>query len=482
MCPDENLENSLRNVTYNADSTWTTAVNQYQKANMKLYQEECHVRLRMLVPCKNPATVKDRIPCSKLARYGNYKYNPARELSYPPAAIDFETMRNKFRKNLTKEPWMLEEVEYLMFAFLLNTECPCEQCRADGLGSNMSGTKNTCRIKYKPSYFEAHSLEEIYLIQKITSSEMKNIWVRENILCSESNLKTDEIIATMRENLIKVYHRTSSSQTEAIADLKTVSRTLQQQIAKVNVPGLEAETVGNKKLYSAILQSGNTTNKYQKQNSIISKCDLTKNTSCSNQTDFKMIPYNNLACRHSNFSTHHEQLRPGSNHFFPNFTKSNWSLKNQSYAFAKSTRTRPDLTQPSIRVTAPQLIIPNANFVVVHGTPTLQRTARPKYQIKRFAQNTDTIRDAPLLAKQDDATNNETDSLVIGTLNDIFEDSYPRVALTVTRTEELELQALEQYATSNEIFQELERQAIEQYEDDKNVTECQNDNSTGNNA
>lgn len=70
----------------------------------------------------------------------------------------------------------------------------------------------------------------------------------------------------------------------------------------------------------------------------------------------------------------------------------------------------------------------------------------------------------------DQAVNQELETIAVKTANAVLDEPEPYVPVTGVSSDELELQALEQYNSSTSVFQELERQAAEQYDISENWT------------
>lgn len=64
----------------------------------------------------------------------------------------------------------------------------------------------------------------------------------------------------------------------------------------------------------------------------------------------------------------------------------------------------------------------------------------------------------------------ELETIAVKTVNAVLDEPEPYVPVTGVSSDELELQALEQYNSSTSVFQELEREAAEQYDISENWT------------
>lgn len=70
----------------------------------------------------------------------------------------------------------------------------------------------------------------------------------------------------------------------------------------------------------------------------------------------------------------------------------------------------------------------------------------------------------------DQMVNQELETVAVKTVNAVLDEPEPYVPVTGVSSDELELQALEQYNSSTSVFQELEREAAEQYDTSENWT------------
>ncbi|KAL1500766.1 hypothetical protein ABEB36_006211 [Hypothenemus hampei] len=177
MCDLNRQKELLKNISYAADSTWSTKPCLYQLTNLNLYLKACHLRDQTnkwsLV---YPRTVKDSIPHSKLAKYASYKYDEARELSYSPMKIDFDKFYPPLDKNDVKEPWMLDEINDLYFEFLSYND----GCLENGQCTTEPSLGHSRNVIYQSPFMDAMGFEQVALKMKIESNNIKQIWSTEN--------------------------------------------------------------------------------------------------------------------------------------------------------------------------------------------------------------------------------------------------------------------------------------------------------------
>nr|CAD7572119.1 unnamed protein product [Timema californicum] len=121
-CDSELLESAYAKVGLHADPVWL--INEpdvYQRANQvlwvcynRLWHHTRSFRVNYVLPQNRRQTrsVRDTIPFSRLARYGNYRYNEERESHY---TCDDESGDARYEPIVcpeeNPEPWMLPEVE-----------------------------------------------------------------------------------------------------------------------------------------------------------------------------------------------------------------------------------------------------------------------------------------------------------------------------------------------------------------------------------
>lgn len=113
------LESAIKNVGLLADNVWATndLEKEYKQKNQDLWirfneaeelgreSSDSHKRLNHV------ETVKDRIPQSRLATYGNFSYDKSEELFYTSCADDNKETQNAFIQTDHSEFWLCPEVE-----------------------------------------------------------------------------------------------------------------------------------------------------------------------------------------------------------------------------------------------------------------------------------------------------------------------------------------------------------------------------------
>ncbi|KAI4467634.1 hypothetical protein MML48_2g00013287 [Holotrichia oblita] len=155
------LKDAYGNVTFYANKTWTNDCYLYQKTNQELYARHIKIQEAFTEEVTRPRTVRDSIPQSKLAKYSNYVYDEARELSYTPNTNDIMfhyTCRCK--DEAIEEPWMLPEVEQLFIWLTYSRDFNLMRYRDlvhfDPVDTNK--TKHTCTLedfyKVDPRFLE----------------------------------------------------------------------------------------------------------------------------------------------------------------------------------------------------------------------------------------------------------------------------------------------------------------------------------------
>ena len=120
------FKTACANIILYSDPAWITAEpNEFMKANQELwvrynwinnYYKEYNINKLHVSPTSTetrPRTVRDIIPFSRLAVYGNYEYNEDRELLYAPSnSLKHGYLHeNSKPSNYNEEVWMSSEVE-----------------------------------------------------------------------------------------------------------------------------------------------------------------------------------------------------------------------------------------------------------------------------------------------------------------------------------------------------------------------------------
>ncbi|GJQ76295.1 hypothetical protein Trydic_g2023 [Trypoxylus dichotomus] len=204
------LKDAYDNVTFYANKTWTNDCYLYQKTNQELYARHIKIQEAFTEEVTRPRTVRDSIPHSQLAKYSNYVYDEARELSYTPNTNDMTfhyTCRCKDES--IEEPWMLPEVEQLFIWLTYSRDFNLLRYRDlvhfDQLET--SKTKHTCTLEdfhvVDPRFFE--NFERTPGKPRFTKPEpLKDIDLKTAVPPALNFITFDDMTVKMKFNLDSV--------------------------------------------------------------------------------------------------------------------------------------------------------------------------------------------------------------------------------------------------------------------------------------
>ncbi|CAG9764728.1 unnamed protein product [Ceutorhynchus assimilis] len=177
MSNDDRLNEALKNVAIHADPTWKYRdYDPLQQTNMNLHLTARHLNVQYSKWTKLvPRTVRDSIPQSKLAKYGNYEYDEAREMSYTSSVNKYDRLNDTFDKDDADEPWMMEEIDDLVASYL-SYNSSAESICYKNKHRKLPCSKNLCEKSFQSPFLEATSFDEMVLKLHITSPYIKKLW------------------------------------------------------------------------------------------------------------------------------------------------------------------------------------------------------------------------------------------------------------------------------------------------------------------
>ncbi|CAL7946487.1 unnamed protein product [Xylocopa violacea] len=237
---DEELLNSAyANVSLIADKAWTfDEEDPFRKLNQSLWTQN-H---KLTAKYKGNGTyrtkrVRDVIPDSHLASYGNYEYNEERESMYKPDENSGPVPQPNFCWTEVTEPWMLPEVEKL-FAWLTSSRPRSNrEFSATRLPEPDEASKIGCGIK---SHWEDCTRSQH--AQRSSSTEKKVRTGQEpsketNFIESDPNEKSDNCYEHRRYSIenpteMQLHVRVTS---EAVRNLWKRGANAQQQFAQQRI-------------------------------------------------------------------------------------------------------------------------------------------------------------------------------------------------------------------------------------------------------
>ncbi|XP_050311685.1 uncharacterized protein LOC126747219 [Anthonomus grandis grandis] len=282
MCDVDQQKEALKTVAHSADAAWSSDLSLYQKANMNLHMRARRLRTRMTTWAHlSPRTVRDSIPQSRLARYSNYEYDKARELSYAPMVMKVERLNGQFSPQDVTEPWMLPEIDDL-YAGFLNYNLLDDETSWRDTHDNLPCAKDsdTRERPYESPFLEAVTFEEMALKLKIGSSNVRELWNskyhqrygRHPVAKSRELLlfksPASQMFSTFKREMAPErfdWFRNLSDSEKTVAEIKGLARTFKEQntwiFKKESRAWLEggsqsdsADLPANRRLYSAVLQ------------------------------------------------------------------------------------------------------------------------------------------------------------------------------------------------------------------------------------
>ncbi|KAF5299554.1 hypothetical protein FQR65_LT09359 [Abscondita terminalis] len=229
----ERLRDAYNNIEFCASKTWINSPNAYQQANQKLFASENVIQEALHSDRNYPRTVRDVIPESRLAQYGNYKYNEERELLYKPHSQSITIYCPcSYKREIMREPWMTPKIEQVFVYYSYNPEfdvlellhlddfkdqvhsnCkpPCclynfyhkHQNSCDSVQASPGKKRYTTSTSlsekdiemHKPIELKVETFEEMIMRIKIRSEKVKHLWYRYSQPKVESEIdKKNDII------------------------------------------------------------------------------------------------------------------------------------------------------------------------------------------------------------------------------------------------------------------------------------------------
>ncbi|XP_072387228.1 uncharacterized protein [Diabrotica undecimpunctata] len=262
----ELLKIAHENVVYCADHTWSNGFSCYQETNMNLLLRETGLTEPNYVGLR-PRTVKDCIPNSKLAKYSDYEYHDSRELSYRLEDFKKTSCEYDFSGEVTKEPWMLKEVDEYFKYYTDFYKTP----------DSKEEIQKTNRFKYLTNFelpfMKCNSLAEYFLKHQITKDSTKKLWDVESLdskmimfrtlrsFCDQRSVlvykspagrfyvsECDDVSSELKED----YYEWLKHDVNGESNIHLSS--LNEEVRGDTVFDADVESMQNRRLYSAVLQ------------------------------------------------------------------------------------------------------------------------------------------------------------------------------------------------------------------------------------
>ncbi|XP_066143201.1 uncharacterized protein [Euwallacea fornicatus] len=477
-------EQAFQTVAHSADPTWTSELCPFQKASMNLYLAAMRYSKYQDVNWTHlmPRTVRDSIPNSRLARYGNYEYNDARELSYTPMVMRCQGLYQTFDKNETEEPWMLEEINGLLSEFLNYYD------GKDGTDQESSNVVDSSKVAFESPFLSTSNFNEMILKLQTVSNSIRDIWDSQ---CSsyfdwhpKTKLHNLFLHKCSANQMLPSLRAISSERKERENNIKILTRNLKEQNTWIFKKQAEIHgeswlkplqrRVEHRRLYSAVLQG--PASSHLPPNYSPSKKETSSECLLELQPEnlSPLISYHQK-CSYSPATRIRSLLAPlaSAAYFLPttiifpwvlspvlisntsimNFRQSTYyALLLQNTSVSNSNQRFPAYTT-AILPPRHQIVVPSEGWIVQPYTKTnfLPPEWQQHYHVSaEFKHHKKNAQELSFVVKTE---TNEQDF----------------VSVTSISSEELELQALEQYKVSNtHVFQELERQAVDQSEQSEN--------------
>ncbi|XP_044265777.1 uncharacterized protein LOC123012062 [Tribolium madens] len=416
----ERLKEAYESVSFSADRTWANVPNAFHASNLELHLTERFLQSQKLHRFR-PRTVRESIPRSRLAQYVNCVYNESREMSYAANSSFNETHLSPSSE--PTEAWEMPEVRELYKWFLKKPED--DFSRIEG--------------RYESPLLNVSGFEDKILKIQITEDRVRNIWNSEFYQFGEPRVKTDQIIVnffTSPMSNIFLFNNDSGydyewfrniSITKDFDQLEQLSNAFKEQISSIakflsssNEPPPPSEPISNEILYSEVLQGLSPSRK------LSFKCDHNRDeTSSTSQESF-----------------------------------TNYTILNQ----------KPGQEDPKQKLQKTVHLPPDSRY---QTRTTIHPCVQQAYfysPVQRWITPSVTSYYPTQVFTSSWVTQNPLVNRLLGTAitseseNQVEEEVLEEHRVSTSVSEELEIQALEQYSNSNENFyQELERQAAEQY-------------------
>ncbi|EFA06601.2 uncharacterized protein LOC103313546 isoform X1 [Tribolium castaneum] len=413
----ERLKEAYESVSFSADRTWASVPTAFHACNLDLHLTEKVLQSQKLHRFR-PRTVREAIPKSRLAQYVNCVYNESREMSYAANSALNETLAQSGEPT---EAWEMPEVRELYKWFLKQPED--DFYRVDR--------------RYESPLLNVKGFEDKILKIQITEDRVKNIWNSDFYQIGEPRIKNEQIIVNFftspMSNVFLFDNETGYdyewfrhiSLTKDFDQLEQLSTSFKDQINSIakfmsssNEPPPPSEPISTEILYSEVLQGLSPSRKLL--------------------SSFK--------CDHNN----KDETSSTSQESFTNYTILNQKAGQEDGKQARHYKpSQVDSVQRNTRASV-HPCVQQAYFY----SPAVQRWSY--YPTQVFTSSW--VAQSPVVNRLFGASPvtiaSESENQVEGEEHQV----------STSISEELEIQALEQYSNSNENFyQELERQAAEQY-------------------
>ncbi|XP_057654496.1 uncharacterized protein LOC130892842 [Diorhabda carinulata] len=482
----ERLQTAYENVMFNADATWSDEFSLYKQANMNLLMREKALQEKKYEELR-PRTVRDCIPESRLAKYGNYEYNESRELSYTPDDIRPSTSTEyDFTGEKEKEPWMFDEVDRLFKSY---TDAP---------EPSLNATEELNRIKFSNNFespfMKCNSLAEYLLKLRITKDSVRRLWEDKSPepKSSEVHQPTEDEKSVKPPADYDVGYLESDN-----ADRPSAPSSSEVKSSNANQP----EPSQNRRSYSAVLQGCVSENKIappiQNPMTVLGKKSVANFPRLfPNVSNSRSVQLDNTAgYQNANAAPQSRlfPLRQQSVRYQQNYTPSNYQYPTFHALTYNSSQ---NYLQPFYNPVFFQRAVPinqtyvrpctfksynsfSSNIHRSENKPCRNKSRKRRDLVQKSRTlSTDNLQTdkkeeetAPNLSDVDSEEARiykELDELAMRMINSVLDDPItdPIVPITESHSEELERQALEQYNNSNDnVFQDLERQAAEEYDE-----------------
>ncbi|XP_030756570.1 uncharacterized protein LOC115882550 [Sitophilus oryzae] len=550
MCNTNQLRTAFQNVSFCADTTWSVDQGPFQRANMGLYLKERQAQFKASRWERiSPRTVRDCIPESKLARYANFEYDEARELSYTPAVTRYERLYQTFSGEEVNEPWMLEEIDDLLIGFLCYKEHKEDTDSCNENHDNLPCNNGFCELSYESPFLNASTFEEMALKLKIKCQSTKMIW---DVKCFPyfgwQPLTRIKNLDLFKSPISQFFASESSGTNDACSwtrvpanDYSTVThledlaqgfKQPNEAILKKNKASSWLETnteetndlSPHKRLYSAVLQgTSHTAGPSQRSTSV--QFSTSKLLEASSTTDsftetpsrpphtttenFQKVATESYWYQSQNYQYYHAKTSTQP----PVFTGYQYLPQNIGAGFYSRPLFVPNPGLLSFRHTAyfphlvlqnpapyppptflgysrpvvlpqrPQVVLPPSSWFIQQSMKAsvgfLTNRNHPQTSSYQYRPPKPKPPPLPLKSVESPSVMQDLENIVAKTVGAILDDQDEIVPVANSVSDDLELQALEQYSPSSDnVFSELERQATEQYETPENWTSPPKGNST----
>ncbi|XP_008551127.1 uncharacterized protein LOC103573715 [Microplitis demolitor] len=196
------FNNLYDNICLIADKTWAfNKEDNYRKLNQRLWVQ--NFKWIEKYHDKNlQRRVRDVIPDSLLAQYGNYEYNEARENLYKSSQeTSIFHCENLHSTSEPTEPWMLDDVEKIFTHIMTKDE------------NNIKFAKNN-----NDDYYYDKCCPLLYTIENAAELELQMRIANDNVKCVWKPTKTIMQIASNREQVTQGYDCSRANQHQQLHD------------------------------------------------------------------------------------------------------------------------------------------------------------------------------------------------------------------------------------------------------------------------